>query len=37
MTNNNQRSAQMSAAVRLNQEAFSNIQTIKAFDMIVFM
>lgn len=37
MTNNNQRSAQMSAKLYgFNQEAFSNIQTIKAFDMIRF-
>ena len=37
MTNNNQRSAQMSAKLYgFNQEAFSTIQTIKAFDMIRF-
>lgn len=35
MVNNNQRSAAMSAKMSgFNQEAFSNIQTIKAFDMI---
>ncbi len=35
MVNNNKRSAAMSAKVSgFNQEAFSNIQTIKAFDLI---
>ena len=35
MVNNNQRSAAMSAKMSgFNQEAFSNIQTIKAFDLI---
>lgn len=35
MVNNNKRSAQMGAKMSgFNQEAFSNIQTIKAFDMI---
>ncbi len=35
MINNNQRSAAMSAKMSgFNQEAFSNIQTIKAFDLI---
>lgn len=35
MVNNNKRSAQMSAKVTgFNQEAFSNIQTIKAFNLI---
>lgn len=37
MTNNNRRSAQMSAKLYgFNQETFSNIQTIKAFDLIRF-
>ena len=35
MVNNNKRSAEMSAKMSgFNQEAFSNIQTIKAFDLI---
>ncbi len=35
MTNNNKRSAEMSAKMTgYNQEAFSNIQTIKAFDLV---
>ncbi len=35
MTNNNKRSAEMGAKMTgFNQEAFSNIQTIKAFDLI---
>ncbi len=35
MTNNNQRSAAMGAKMTgFNQEAFSNIQTIKAFDLV---
>lgn len=35
MVNNNQRSAAMGARMSgFNQEAFSNIQTIKAFDLI---
>lgn len=35
MTNNNQKSAAMSAKMTgYNQEAFSNIQTIKAFDLV---
>ncbi len=35
MVNNNRRSAEMSAKMSgFNQEAFSNIQTIKAFDLI---
>lgn len=35
MVNNNQRSATMSAKMSgFNQEAFSNIQTIKAFDLV---
>lgn len=37
MVNNNKRSAAMSAKMSgFNQEAFSNIQTIKAFDLIRF-
>lgn len=37
MVNNNKRSAAMSAKMSgFNQEAFSNIQTIKAFDLIPF-
>ena len=37
MKNNNERSAAMNAKLYgFNQEAFSNIQTIKAFDMIPF-
>lgn len=37
MKNNNQRSAAMNAKLYgFNQESFSNIQTIKAFDMIQF-
>lgn len=37
MVNNNKRSAAMSAAMSgFNQEAFSNIQTIKAFDLVPF-
>lgn len=37
MSKNNQRSAQMSAKLYgFNQETFSNIQTIKAFDLIKF-
>ena len=37
MTNNNKRSAEMSAKLYgFNQESFSNIQTIKAFDLIQF-
>lgn len=37
MTNNNQRSAKMSARLYgFNQETFSNIQTIKAFDLVKF-
>ncbi len=37
MVRNNKRSAQMSARMSgFNQEAFSNIQTIKAFDLIRF-
>lgn len=37
MVNNNKRSAAMSAEMSgFNQEAFSNIQTIKAFDLIPF-
>ncbi|WP_448915291.1 peptidase domain-containing ABC transporter [Eubacterium ramulus] len=37
MKNNNQRSAAMNAKLYgFNQESFSNIQTIKAFDMIPF-
>lgn len=37
MRNNNERSAAMNAKLYgFNQEAFSNIQTIKAFDMISF-
>lgn len=37
MINNNKRSAEMSARMSgFNQEAFSNIQTIKAFDLIGF-
>ena len=35
MTNNNKRSAAMGAKMTgFNQEAFSNIQTIKAFDLV---
>ena len=37
MSKNNQRSAQMNAKLYgFNQETFSNIQTIKAFDLIKF-
>mgnify|MGYP002238447912 CR=1 FL=1 len=37
MRNNNQKSAAMNAKMYgFNQEAFSNIQTIKAFDLIHF-
>lgn len=37
MVNNNKRSAAMSAAMSgFNQEAFSNIQTIKSFDLVPF-
>jgi len=37
MTENNQKSAQMGAKMSgFNQEAFSNIQTIKAFDLVPF-